>query len=825
MVRRVARHTVRMNDAKVLLDQLTMEEKVGLVSGESTWHTMSIPRLEIGRVKVTDGPNGARGDSVSGSRAVCLPASIGMAATFDADQVVQVGQLLGEETVRKGSQVLLAPTINIARHPLGGRNFESFGEEPFLTSLMAKAFIDGVQSRGVGACAKHLVANDVEFARLTVSSEVEERPLREVYLAPFEVAADSDVWSMMAAYPKLNGEHCTQHRWLLEDLLRDEWGYDGLVMSDWGATHGPEAIVAGMDLEMPGPSTALAQRLMAAVQAGEVPEERLDRAVVRVLELAIRSGRVGPDWQDEAPEQSVDLPEERAVARALAADGMVLLKNEGVGPSGPVLPLQPGTTIAVVGPNADPGVIQGGGSAQLPAHHLSSPYQGLGEAFGEGNVSLQPGCVADRYLPLIPPTDWDGPISYERFDGTEFDGPPLEVSERKRITGFRQDPYTDLTHKRLWSQRYVGQLRIHQGGLHRFSVLAVGRSKLFVNGELVADNWSDPKPGDALFQFASAEVVGSVELEAGTLVELVVEWATRDAALAGIRIGHQSPLDEDAMMDSAVAAAAEADVAVVVVGLNADWETESHDRPMFGLPGRQDELVRRVMDVNPRTAVVLNAGSPVDLPWFDSVPALLVAWYPGQEFGGALADVLSGAVDPGGRLPITFPKSVKDAPTALDVPGDGNTLHYSEGLFVGHRWYDARVITPLAAFGSGLSYTTFEVDGDSVRVKPGTDGAVGVTVPVQNTGTRAGKAVLQVYVVPPEGPATRPLRSLGGVAVARLDSGERCEVGVTIPARAFEIWDRKSGWMRPPGVYRLCVGTSSQEKDFAAIVKVPGAEL
>lgn len=333
-----------------MLGQLTTEEKVTLLSGSDTWHTAPIERVGLGAIKVTDGPNGARGDSKTGARAICLPASIGLGATFDRDLVIEVGQLLGRETVRKGSQVLLAPTINIARHPLGGRNFESFGEDPLLTSELAVAYVNGVQSEGVAACGKHFVANDVEFARMTVSSQVDETVLREVYLAPFEAVVKAGIWTLMASYPKLNGSHCSENHWLLTELLRDEWGFDGLVMSDWGATHHrSRPVLAGLDLEMPGPPTALGDKLLAAVNEGEVPMDVLDDRVQNVLQLAVRSGR--SETIEEAPEQSLDLPEDRLLARRVAADGMVLLRNDGA------LPLAADrlTSLAVIGPNAHPG--------------------------------------------------------------------------------------------------------------------------------------------------------------------------------------------------------------------------------------------------------------------------------------------------------------------------------------------------------------------------------------------------------------------------------------------------------------------------------------
>ena len=802
-----------------LLRQLTTEEKVFLLSGGDVWRTRAVERVGLPAIKVTDGPNGARGDSTTGARAVCLPASICLASTFDTDLVRSVGALLGRETERKGAHVLLAPTINIARHPLGGRNFESFGEDPFMTSAMAVAYVEGVQDTdGIGACAKHFVANDVEYRRMTVSSEIDERTLREVYLAPFEAVVDAGVWSLMASYPRLNGQYCTEHEWLLTDLLRNEWGFDGLVMSDWGATHHPtRPVFAGMDLEMPGPPRALGQALLDAVEAGEVPIEVIDRRARRVIDLAARAGRIGV--LDEAPERSIDLPEDRALAREVARRGVVLLRNEPVGVV-PLLPLDATSDagvgrVAVVGPNADPGVIQGGGSANLAAHHLTSPASGLAGAFGD--ITVHPGCRGERYLPLVPASAWigagdDRPVALEVFAADDLSGEPAMVRSASGIGAMVMGGVAGLPDPNYFSNRWSGTLEIDQGGRHQFSVFAVGPCRVLIDGDVLVDNWTAPIPGDGFFQMASTEVVEAIDLEAGS-VSVVVEWTCDpEAILAGLRFGWLPPVDDDQLMADAIDAAAAADTAIVVVGLDADWETEGHDRPIFGLPGRQNELVRKVAAANPRTIVVVNAGGPVDLPWFDEVPAVVMGWYGGQEFGGALADVVTGVVDASGRLPVTFPRRLLDAPTALDVPGDSGELHYREGLFVGHRWYDARDIEPLAPFGHGLSYTSFEMSEPTIGpASANGSGGVVVSFEITNTGSRTGTAVPQLYLEPPAGRVARPRRSLCGFTSVEVAAGASATVSILVPSRSFETWSRRDGWSTPPGTYRIHLGSSSRQ--------------
>lgn len=842
---------------------LPLVDKVRVLGGRDAWTTHDVTvdgQIVLPSIKVTDGPIGARGDSSTGAKAVCLPAPVAMAATFDADLVGELGRLLGRETRRKQAQVLLAPTLNLARHPLGGRNFESFGEEPMLVAAMAVAYISGVQEAGVAACAKHFVANDAEWARLYVDTVVDQQTLREVYMIPFEAAVGAGVGTVMSAYPRLNGEHCSENRWLLNDVLRGDWQFDGVVISDWGAAHdGVASIRAGLDLEMPGPVQAFGQPLLEAVLDGRLAESELDVPLGRLSRLAADTGAAGVDQSDE---QTVDLAEERALARAAATEAMVMIRNTGL------LPLSRPGSVAVIGPNADPGVEQGGGSALVPAHYRVSPVQGISDAVAPTPVVHRPGCLTHRYLPKLDADLWTGPVQLQKFADPDPSGPfPTAdaVVERpvRSISAFVHGYDPELGETFDWCWRWTGSLRVTESGFHQFGLQAVGPARAWVGGELVVDNWTNPTPGHGFFQKASSERVGTANLNAGTTVEVVVEWRRNDdTSLAGLALGHLPPVDEQAMLDDALAAAADAEVAVVVVGLDAEWETESHDRLNYGLPGSQDDLVSAVAAVNDNTIVVVNAGSPVAMPWFDEVAAVVLVWYPGQEFGAALADVLLGAAEPGGRLPVTVPTSIANCPTATSVPHadvrpelpgsgiDDPRMEYTERLHIGHRWYTRHGVDPMLPFGFGLGYTSFELGAPTLSCDSATvdissasgptglepaSGPVTVSVPVTNVGDRPGKCVVQVYSQPtaaaqeqlPDGDSPRP-RVLAGFAVARPDPGSTVVVDVAVPSRIFCRWvsdtDDRFGatgsWSVIEGVHRVEVALSSTEVVHAVEIPV-----
>ncbi len=814
-----------------LLEQMTLDEKVAMVAGVDMWRTPGVPRLDVPGLKVTDGPHGARGESFVGAQtAVAFPSGTAMGATWDPELIEEVGGVLAEETRSKGAQILLAPTVNLHRGPLAGRNFECFSEDPELTARLAVAYIDGLQAGGVGASLKHFVCNDSEFERHTISSEVDPRTLRELYLYPFEVAvAEARPWSVMSSYNKINGTWASENEDLLGGVLKGEWGFDGFVVSDWFGTNSTAPVAnGGLDLEMPGPARHYGEKLRAAVDAGEVSESTLDDKVRRLLRATARSGIL--DEPAPSEEQSIDRPEHRELARRVARESIVLLTN----PEG-ALPLDREVRrIAVIGPNADPAVAMGGGSSRVTPHYAISPLEGIRERAGDGvEVVHEIGCTNDKRLAILN-SDRLVPLSgdagerghgwqLEFFDGLEPVGDPvLTKSGRRGELSWFGAPAPQLDAK-SYAVRATSEFDPDETGAYDFGLASAGLARLLVDGQLVVDNWSDWKRGDTFYGMGSAEVRGSVELKAGQRALIEVEFSKDGSRGAGgIRVGLRRPVPSDSI-ERAAAAARDADAAVVVVGLDADWESEGFDRPDLSLPGRQAELIAEVAAANPRTVVVLNAGSPVDVEgWVDRVGATLQLWYPGQEGGRALADVLFGDVSPSGRLPTTVPHRIEDTPGFLNYPGEHGRVLYGEGIFIGYRYTETVGREPRFAFGHGLSYTRFDYGALSLDAAEVAIGApVVARIEIANAGERPGAEVVQVYLRAPESTVARPALALAGFARVDLAPGESRSVEIEIPARVFATWDPlENGWVTEPGRYELVAGSSCRELRASASLQL-----
>jgi beta-glucosidase len=800
------------------LRALTLEQKVRLLTGADIWALHPEPGVGLRQVVTSDGPAGVRGQSWDERfPSANIPSPTALAASWDADRLERMGRLLAAEARRKGVDVLLAPTVNLHRSPYGGRHFECLSEDPLLSAVLGAAYVRGVQGGGVAATVKHFVANDAETDRFTVDVRVGERALREVYLRPFEAAVEAGAWAVMAAYNSVNGVTMTENP-LLRDVLKDEWGFDGVVMSDWYAARSPAAAGAGLlDLAMPGPDGPWGEALLAAVRAGEVTESSVDDHVLRVLRLAARVGALAglpPAAPAARPLSDVDIAAE---LRAAASAGFVLASNrESVLP----LDLASLTRIAVLGPGAAAARTMGGGSATVFPPYTVTPLDGLRAAVGTGVevVHVAGGRVTER-LPVAPPDqlalpDGSAPGVDVRLLGA--DGTLLGQQHRRAASLLWWGPIQpDLDASQVDRVQLRTLLRVPQDGHYSLGASGLGHLSLSLDGRTVLDTAVALRPGADVVEgfMRPPQRQVDVYLTAGQDAAVLLTYRpARATSLGGtvpsilaVALNLAPRLDDQAEFDRAVAVAATADAAVVVVGTTEEVESEGFDRDQLALPGRQDDLVRAVAAANPRTVVVVNAGAPVLLPWADEVAAVLLAWFGGQELGNALADVLLGQAEPGGRLPTTWPTQETGHPSVAPVDG---RLDYDEGLFVGYRGYDRDGRTPRYPFGHGLGYTDWAYQSVSIpdTAQPGED--VTATVAVTNTGHRPGREVIQVYASKPDSAVPRPVRWLAGFATVDARPAQTVQATVTLPARAFQHWDPATGWTTEPGVFRLDVGRS-----------------
>ncbi|GAA0956864.1 beta-glucosidase [Actinocorallia libanotica] len=785
-------------DLERRLATMTLKEKVALLTGADAWSLTEVPAAGLRSLRLSDGPAGPRGASFGpdSEPSLLFPNTTSLAATWDVDATREAGELMGARAREMGLHVLLAPTVNLHRSPLGGRHFECFSEDPLLTARMAAPFVEGVQSAGVAVCVKHFVGNDSETERMTYDARIDERTLREVYLQPFEAAVrEAGAWTVMAAYNGVNGRTITENAALLTGLLKEEWGFDGVVISDWTAARSTEApALAGLDLAMPGPIGPWGDALVAAVEEGRVPQALIDDKVVRILRLAARTGAL--EGVDAVPAPPV--PDDvRSRLRDLAVRGTVLLRNDGI------LPLAPVRRLALVGPNAVRLAAQGGGSANVKPEHVVSPLEGLRRVLGDDvEITVRPGVFPRTKLdPLTAVTDPQSGepgvrLRYLKEDGSVHS----EEHQDPALWWFPlilDDAVTELSVQAV--------LELGASGDHRLSVLGTGEFTLLVPGQeprncsLLVD---DPDVGELALNPPSHTFV--FPASAGSLPVEIRCRPQRDFPypIALLGLGYAEPRGDDAAeFAAAVEAARAADVAVVIVGSDEYAETESVDRESLVLPGGQDELVRAVCEANPRTVVVVNAGAPWLMPWAEEPAALLWSWFPGQEGGDAIADVLTGT-EPGGRLPTTFPAAETDVPILSTKPERG-VLDYAEGGVIGYRAYGQAGTEPLFPFGYGLSYTTWE------HLEARASGRV-VEVDVRNSGDRAGREVVQVYLVTEDEPSR-----LVGFAAVQAGPGETATARIELTERALSRWT-DDGWAPLPGPHRLRIGRSAADLRLGA---------
>ena len=821
--------------AQLLVAQMTLDEKIAMVHGagyplplNAAGFAGVVPantRLGIPALYLADSPVGVGNGSTGVTQWADTSA---LASTWDTALASAYGSAYGAEQAGKGHNIALMPTVNILRLPLWGRAPETFSEDPYLTGRQAAAEIEGVQRQHVMATVKHFVANNQEVLRSHINVVASQRALHEIYDPAFKMAVrDAGVGAVMCSYNRVNGIYACENARELTDALRDAWGFDGLVMSDWGALHSTvKAARSGLDLEMPGVSSEtnpnpidtiwpsfFASKLKTAVLAGSVPESTLDAMVAHILTAMFRIGLFDHPLPNPAAVKDavVSTPAHLALSTRIAADGTVLLKN-----ARSLLPLSTRSvrSIAVIGDAASehPQTAAGGSATVLPSRPIVTALAGITARAGSGvQVSHAQGTLGVAGpLPAAPASAFGSGLTVTYYASSDLSGAPFATGTVANLD-YAGVPAA-VAGQTVWSARYTGTLTAPASGDYRFSLSGGG----FVHV------WIDGTPVVSYAAFHESTANGLIHLSAGPhsiRVEITpfqgsLVTVDQFAITPGLHLGWQP--QEDLMIEQAAAAARAADVAVVVVAAPA---SEGMDRSTLALPADQDKLIAAVAGANPRTVVVLNTSSAVTMPWLSQVGAVVEAWYPGQTSGTALAQVLFGDVNPSGKLPVTFPASDDQRPatSTVEYPGDGDDVYYAEGLLVGYRWYDAMSQQPLLPFGYGLSYTAFRFSRLSVTCHRS---QLRARVTVTNTGQRAGAEVVQLYVQSPA-PAHEPPRQLKAYTKVSLAAGQSRPVTLTVGLASLAAWDNPdTGWVLHPGTYRIYVGDSSRSLPTSADVHV-----
>ncbi|HZC17128.1 MAG TPA: glycoside hydrolase family 3 protein, partial [Caulobacteraceae bacterium] len=807
-----------------LLARLTLEEKVALMAGASPFRLEGVARLGVPSLGMTDGPTGVR--SNTGQMATVFPVAVALAATFNPDLTREVAGAIAREAIALGEQVVLAPTINIVRTPLWGRNFETFSEDPYLTAELAIGYVEGLQGEGIGASLKHYAANNQEERRMDIDVEVDERTLREIYLSAFEATVKAaNPWTAMASYNKLRGSYASENAYLLQDILKGEWAYDGVVVSDWGAVHSTvPAASNGLDLEMPGPPIYLGAKLLAAVKAGQVPEARIDEAARRLIRLILRAGLL--DGVKRDGELRTD--RHRHIARRAAEEAIVLLKNDGG-----LLPLDADAikTLAVIGPNANFTRLQGDGSSRVSTDRWPTPLESLGARLPKAKLIYAQGGDAEPTPPqaqarMFSPTEArEAPgLTAEYFTSADFSGAPVRTNHERRLLRWISMHGASSNASRYAALRWSGFFWPEIDGAYEVSVRGDGAAKVVVGDQTLID-FSDDGREDVVDLMGGAALrrTGAVELKAGRGYRFSLEYVWADgrpgAGAETLSLGLRQPPGE---IESAVAAARQADTVVLVVGSSSRTESEGYDRKDIDLPGEQDVLIEQIALANPRTVVVVNAGAAMAMPWIDKVAAVVQVWLPGEEGPDALTSILLGEISPSGRLPVTFPRRLEDNPAYGFYPG-GDSVTYGEGLGVGYRHYDLKGIEPLFAFGHGLTYGEFTYADLAAPASAKAGAPVEVTLRLTNTGKRTAAETVQIYVAPVNPSKPAPPKALKAFAKVELKPGETRTVAFSLEGRAFAHYDEVLGrWTVEAGAYDILAAASAVDARLTARLEITG---
>ena len=803
--------------ARAMVAKLTLQQKIELLGGVNEMFTHPAPAIGLPRFKMSDASVGVR----TWGPTTAYAGGAALAATWDKDFARRLGEGLGRDARARSVNFLLGPGVNIARSPVSGRNFEYLSEDPFLNAAMVVPYIEGVQSQGVIATVKHYALNNQEYNRHNVSVEVDERTMREIYLPAFEAAVTKGhVDAVMDSYNLINGAHATQNQFLNLKVLKGDWGFQGILMSDWDATYdGVAAANNGLDLEMPNARFMDAQTLVPAVKNGLVKESTIDDKVIRLLRAGLRYGFLDrPQWN---PAYSTYSVADRAIALDGARESLTLLKNEGG-----VLPLDPAKikTIAIIGPNAYPAVTGGGGSSEAQAFEPVSILTGIANLLGPDVHVLYTRGLPDMNE-VFWKSRWEGGVEVATYPSRNFTGTP-ETAKTQIMADWKPD-WWGPADKSPRCIRYSTNFKADKAGKYLLLAAASGSDtyKVLVDGRALPSSRNVE---------GQAPQFWTLDLSAGQKVNIVAEYLP---GFAGVRFGMGMALEKDLVSAEAAEYAAKADVVVVAVGFNGSTESEGGDRT-FELPWGQDALIKAVAEANSRTIVTVTGGGGMDVrPWLGKVPALLHAWYPGQEGGTAVAEVIFGKHNPEGKLPVSFDRSWEENPSAAyyyPVEGADTSLHvtednkppvdyviphvkYGDKLMVGYRYWTTTGKHPLFPFGFGLSYTTFSFANLQVPATAASGSTVPVSFDVTNTGSVAGAEVAQLYVSDPSTKVSRPERELKGFEKVRLAPGETKHVTLSLDARAFSYWDEAAHkWAVDPGKFVIRVGDSSESTPLSA---------
>jgi beta-glucosidase len=793
-----------------LLSRLTPDEKILLLGGTG-FTTQAIPRLDVPAFVMSDGPVGLRNAGAT----TAYPAGIAMAASFDTDNAHAIGTALGRDARSRGVNILLGPAMNLYRSPLTGRNFEYLGEDPVLAGTLAAGYVEGVQALRVAATIKHFAGNEQEFDRHNLDTIADERTLRELYLRPFQICLElSHPWCVMTSYNPLNGVHASENKWLITDVLKDEWHFPGFVMSDWDSCYNTLGMAnAGLDLEMPTAVWFTKEKLQPLIDSGQVLQSTIDDKVRRIFTVAFSMG-----WFDHPQLDSsiqADDPQNNQTALAAALDSITLLKNEHQ-----FLPLDRThiKNIVLVGPTADPAVVSGGGSAQLTAFHPVSIYEGIkklaGDKINVKRVAWTPPGLGRDMTHMVPSSKtWKA----EFFTNQDLKGDPALTRDDPFIDYKwpKRPPAKGIPHDHF-SARWTGTIRVDKSGPTVFACSGDDGFRVFLDGKPIIDDWS---------AHAVVEKNVTIPLEAGKDYPVVVEYFN---AVMGAEIHFGWGAPRELLSADDAAAVKSADLVLACVGFNdktgasVAYEGEGSDRS-YGLPAIQLEILRRSLALNPNTAVILTAGGAVDTTdWLDRSPALLDTYYPGSNGGTAVAEILFGETNPSGKLPFTWEHTLADYPSTPNYPSkeNGRVNDYKETLFTGYRRPHLQEHPPLFAFGDGLSYTTFDVGAPAAPEVAGDQ--ITLTVPVKNTGARPGSEVVQLYVSPPKGTVARPDIELKAFAKVSLAPGETKTVKLSFPQASLAYWNIETkGWTQAPGVYTLYAATASTQLGSGVTLTLP----